>query len=132
MALFRQWLVGVVVFVVVDFVWLGTVANGFYRRELGDLLRQQGGALNPRIAPAALLYALVVLGLLVFALPKGAGSLFAVAAWSALFGVIGYGVYDLTNYATMEGFPLSVAAVDMVWGGLVCGLTGVAMHLVRG
>ncbi len=122
---------GVVVFVVVDFVWLGTVANGFYRRELGALLRQHEGALNPRLAPAALLYLLMALGLLVFALPRGGGSLVAVVAWSALFGVIGYGVYDLTNYSTMEGFPLAVTVVDMAWGGVLCGLTGAAMHLAR-
>ena len=133
MGLLKQWVVGFVVFVLVDMVWLGLVAGGFYRRELGDLLRQEGGALNPRLAPAALLYALVVLGLALFALPKATtGSVLAVAAWSALFGVIGYGVYDLTNYSTLEGFPLTVVVVDMAWGGVVCGLTGAAMSLVRG
>lgn len=128
----KQWAVGLVAFVVVDFVWIGLIANGFYRREIGPLLRMQGEKLDPRLAPAFLLYALVVAGLILFALPKArAGSLMESMAWSAAFGVIAYSVYDLTNYATLQGFPLRVAAVDMVWGGIVCALTGAAMWMVR-
>jgi uncharacterized membrane protein len=133
MDMFKQWVVGLVVFVAADAVWLGVVANGFYRNEMGPLLRMHEGNMNPRLAPAVLLYALVVFGLMVFALPKApAGSALAAFGWCALFGLIGYGVYDLTNYAVLEGFSLRVATVDMVWGAVVCGLTGTAMYLVRG
>jgi uncharacterized membrane protein len=128
----KQWVVGLVAFVAVDFVWIGVVANGFYRRELGTLLRMRGDNLDPRLLPAFLLYALVVAGLILFALPRArSGSLLDAIGWSALFGLIAYSVYDLTNYATMQGFPLRVAAVDMVWGAVVCGITGAAVWAVR-
>jgi uncharacterized membrane protein len=128
----KQWAVGVVAFIAIDFLWIGLVANGFYRREIGPLLRMQGDNLDPRLAPAFLLYALVVAGLILFALPRArTGSVTEAMAWSGLFGVIAYSVYDLTNYATMQGFPLRVAAVDMAWGGVVCALTGAAMWWVR-
>jgi len=128
----KQWAVGLVAFVAIDFVWIGVVANGFYRRELGPLLRMSGDKLDPRLVPALLLYALVVAGLILFALPRArAGSMLDAVLWSALFGVIAYSVYDLTNYATMQGFPLRVAAVDMAWGGVVCALTGAAVWMVR-
>jgi uncharacterized membrane protein len=128
----KQWVVGLVAFVAVDFVWIGVVANGFYRRELGTLLRMRGDNLDPRLLPAFLLYALVVAGLILFALPRARpGSLLGAIGWSALFGLIAYSVYDLTNYATMQGFPLRVAAVDMVWGAVVCGITGAAVWAVR-
>ena len=39
MAFLKQWVAGFVVFVAVDVLWIGVVANGFYRRELGPLLR---------------------------------------------------------------------------------------------
>jgi uncharacterized membrane protein len=51
------------------------------------------------------------------------------ALWSAAFGVIAYSVYDLTNYATLQGFPLKVVVIDMIWGGIICGAAGAAMHL---
>ena len=115
-----------------DAVWLGLLANGFYKRELGPLLRQHAnGNLDPRILPAVLLYALIVLGLALFALPQArAGGIGEAALWSAVFGVIAYSVYDLTNYSTMKGFPLQVVVVDMIWGGVVCAAAGAAMHAV--
>ena len=126
----KQWGIGLVTFILVDVVWLGLIANGFYKRELGSLLRQHpNGDLDPRWLPALLLYALIVLGLALFALPRvRTGSVLEAAGWCAVFGVICYSVYDLTNYATMQGFPLKVAVVDMVWGGVVCGAAGAAMH----
>jgi uncharacterized membrane protein len=128
----KQWAVGLVAFVAIDFIWIGVVANGFYRRELGSLLRMNGDQLDPRLLPALLLYALMVAGIILFALPRArAGSILDAMLWSAAFGLIAYSVYDLTNYATMRGFPLRVAAVDMVWGAVVCGLTGAAVWMVR-
>lgn len=132
MAFLKQWIVGFAVFVAIDFVWIGVIANGFYRRELGSLLRAQGDRLDPRLLPAALLYALVVAGLIVFALPRvRSGSVVEAMWWSGVFGVIAYGVYDLTNYSTLQGFPLRVAVVDMIWGGVVCALTGAAAWMAR-
>ncbi len=129
MELAKQWGLGLVVFVLMDAVWLGALARGFYKRELGPLLRQHAdGSLDPRLLPAALLYALLVLGLAVFALPR-ARAVGEAALWSAAFGVIAYSVYDLTNYATMQGFPLKVVVIDMIWGGIICAAAGAAMHL---
>lgn len=128
----KQWAVGVVTLVAVDLVWLGVVANGFYRRELGPLLRMRGENLDPRLVPAVLFYGVFVAGLILFALPRArGGSLLDAIGWSALFGVVAYSVYDLTNYATMQGFPLRVAVVDMAWGGVLCAVTGAAMWMVR-
>ena len=132
MALVKQWGIGLVVFILVDALWLGFIANGFYKRELGPLLRQHAnGTLDPRWLPAVALYALLVLGLALFALPRArAGSMLEAAAWCAVFGVICYSVYDLTNYSTMRGFPLKVVVVDMAWGATVCAAAGAAMHAV--
>jgi uncharacterized membrane protein len=123
---------GLATFVAVDVLWIGVVANAFYKRELGTLARKAGDDFDPRLAPAALLYVLVVLGLLVFVLPRvRAGAPWEAALWGALFGVIGYGVYDLTNYATLHGFSLRMTVVDLLWGGVVCGVTATVMYLVR-
>ena len=128
----KQWVLGVVTFVALDFVWLGLVANGFYRRELGPLLRMNGERLDPRLVPAILLYTLLVAGLILFALPRARpGSLLDAALWSAAFGLIAYGVYDLTNYSTLQAFPLRVTAVDMAWGAVICAVTGAVVSMVR-
>ncbi|MDP1569659.1 MAG: DUF2177 family protein [Vicinamibacterales bacterium] len=124
--------VGFPVFVVVDFVWIGLVANGFYKSELGALARRSGENFDPRLAPAAVLYALIVLGIAVFVLPRvQQGSLWDAARFGALFGFIGYGVYDLTSYAVINGFTLRMTVVDMIWGACLCALTAVSMQAAK-
>jgi len=128
----KQWVVGLTAFVALDFVWLGVVANGFYRRELAPILRMSGERMDPRLAPAVLFYGIFVMGLILFALPRArSGALAETMVWSGLFGMIAYSVYDLTNYATLAAFPLRVVVVDMAWGAVLSALTGAAMWLVR-
>jgi len=37
----------------------------------------------------------------------------------ALFGLITYATYDLTNLATVKDWPWIVTAVDLAWGGVL-------------
>ena len=32
------------------------------------------------------------------------------------FGLVSYSSYDLTNLATLEGWPLKVTVIDLIWG----------------
>jgi uncharacterized membrane protein len=99
-------------FPVLDFVWIGTVARGLYQREIGALL-----APKPNFAAAAAFYAVYAAGVLVFAVAPGlAGDWPRALLLAAFFGVVAYGVYDLTNLATLKGFTLKVSLVDMAWG----------------
>lgn len=108
------WIASVVatafVFLVLDAVWLGKVARGFYRVRLGPLL-----APRFRVGPAIAFYALYVAGLQYFAV-SGAVSPVAAAIEGALFGLFCYATYDLTNWATLREFPGSLALVDTAWG----------------
>jgi uncharacterized membrane protein len=38
---------------------------------------------------------------------------------AALFGFFAYATYDLTNLATLKGWPLGLSLVDMAWGTVV-------------
>ena len=66
---FRLFGVALAVFFAIDMVWLGAVARGFYRDQLGDLLRPQANW-----GAAVLFYLLFVVGLVVFVIdPAVAG-----------------------------------------------------------
>lgn len=109
----QLYLVTTAVFFAFDFVWLSTATSRIYKPLLGDLLAE-----NPRLGVAAGFYLLYVVGIVVFAVIPGAqeGSAM-VALWrGALFGFLAYATYDLTNLATIEGWPWKIAAIDMVWG----------------
>ena len=115
---FLLYLVTLAIFFLIDMVWLGLVAKNFYRRQLGEML-------SPKINwPAAILfYLLFIAGLLLFvvapALERG-GALQAL--WQgALFGLIAYATYDLTNLATLRNWPILVTIVDLAWGAVLGG-----------
>jgi uncharacterized membrane protein len=113
------YLITLTVFFLIDMVWLGVVARGFYSRRLGTLMR-------PKVVwPAAILfYLLFIVGLLVFVVRPAlaGGELFQALPFGALFGLIAYATYDLTNLATMKDWPLVVTVVDLAWGACLGGL----------
>ncbi len=106
--------------VVLDLVWLGVVAKPLYQQGIGHLMAEQ-----PKMAVAALFYAIFALGLLVFAVLP-AGTWVQAAASGALFGFFAYATYDLTNLATLRNWPLTLALLDMAWGTLVSGVSAAA------
>ena len=124
----KPFVAGLVTFLALDLLWIGVVANGFYKRELAGLARMSGDAFDIRLAPALVLYPMIIIGLQLFALPRAAGGpLWQAAAWGGAFGLIGYGVYDLTNYATLAGYTLRMTAVDMCWGMTLSAATAAVM-----
>jgi uncharacterized membrane protein len=91
-----------------------------------------------RIGPALTFYALYPIGLVVFAISPAlkSGSLAIACALGALYGVLTYATYDLTNFATLRNWTLQLTVIDMLYGGLmsaaVCVLTVlVTPQLVR-
>jgi uncharacterized membrane protein len=101
------------VFFAVDMVWLDLVARAFYSKNLSYLMA-------PSVNwPAALLfYMLFIVGILVFVVLPGlkSGSVRDTLLRAALFGLITYATYDLTNLATLRDWPLVLSVVDMAWG----------------
>jgi len=101
------------VFLVVDLIWIGIIARNFYQEQLGFIL-----ASSPNWTAAIIFYLMFVAGLLFFAVAPGLketglkDSLFR----AAVFGILTYGTYDLTNLALIEGWPVLVTVVDILWG----------------
>ncbi len=109
----KLYLCTLLAFFAVDMVWLGLVARGFYREHLGHLLRP-----DVLWAAAVAFYLLFIAGLLVFVVNPAlrAGSARKAVGLGALFGLITYATYDLTNLATVRDWPWLVTAVDLAWG----------------
>jgi uncharacterized membrane protein len=112
---------------VFDLVWLGLLMQGFYSKELGPLARRSGERISVNIPAAVLVYVLIPLGIVLFVLPqlRAQPTTFSALCWGAAFGLVVYGVYDLTNYAILAGWSLRMTVVDLVWGCVLCGLASV-------
>ena len=100
-------------FLLIDGIWLGVIAQGFYGRHLGYLLRP-----SPNWLAAILFYLLFVGALLLFVvLPASHHESWKRAlVCGAIFGLVTYATYDLTNLATIRDWPLVVTVVDLAWG----------------
>ncbi|WNO04990.1 DUF2177 family protein [Rhodoferax mekongensis] len=101
------------VLLMLDVLWIGGLAKSMYQEGICHLMAEQ-----PRWGVAALFYALYPVGLLVFVVaPRGVTDGWSVTLLhAALFGLVAYATYDLTNLATLKGWPVSLAMLDMAWG----------------
>jgi uncharacterized membrane protein len=123
---FKLYGVAVVTFFVIDLVWLGLVARPFYQTQLGHLMRA-----NVNWAAAIVFYLVFVTGIVLLVVWPAVErhSLAHALLFGALLGLVTYAAYDLTNLATLEGFPLKVAVVDLVWGMVLCSTVSAVTYL---
>jgi uncharacterized membrane protein len=112
-----------VVFLALDAVWLTAMADRLYRPALGTLMLE-----HFELLPAAVFYVLYVVGMLVFAVLPGleSGRWTTSLGLGALLGLIAYATYDLTNQATLRGWPWHVTLADLCWGTFVTGVAAAA------
>ena len=106
---------GAVVFMALDGVWLGVLMKNFYRDQLAPIVRLADGGIAPNWPAAFVVYALLGAGIALFVVPRAATVSLA-AAYGALFGLVVYGVYDFTNYATLRQWPFVLTVADVAWG----------------
>ncbi len=101
------------VFLIVDLAWLGLVARDFYREQLGNLMRA-----NVNWTAAIIFYLIFIGGILFFVVYPALerDSMVYALLVGGLFGFITYATYDLTNLATLQGWPLTMTLVDLAWG----------------
>ncbi|WP_041536344.1 DUF2177 family protein [Parvibaculum lavamentivorans] len=101
------------VFFSLDYLWLGTLAKDFYARELGSLMREK-----PDFLAAGIFYLFYIGGVVLFAVVPAlqAQSWKTALVYGGLLGLFAYGTYDMTNLATLKGWPVKMVVVDMAWG----------------
>lgn len=123
--------IALVLFLLLDAVWLSTVARSVYIPRIGDMMLEQ-----PRWGVAAIFYLLYVVGLVYFAVLPG----WREAAWQtsslngALLGFFAYLTYNFTNLSVMKGYDTFVAVLDTAWGtvlgAVVAGATVAILGLI--
>lgn len=115
------------VFFVIDMIWLGFLAKDFYRTQIGALLKP-----NVNWTAAVIFYFIFIAGLVVFvitpALEKNSWT--HAVFLGALFGLVCYATYDLTNLAVAKDWPLLVTIVDLAWGAVLAASVSVITYFI--
>ncbi|MBS4201136.1 DUF2177 family protein [Bacillus sp. FJAT-49732] len=116
----NTYLVTLIVFFLIDILWLGFFAKNMYQEKLGFLLKT-----NVNWTAAIPFYLLFIAGMIFFvinpALAKNS-ALYALII-GGFFGLITYATYDMTNLATLKNWPLSITILDISWGTFLCAIT---------
>jgi len=122
----KAYAAALIVFLGIDYVWLSHVADEYFASQLGDLLRD-----DVNFAVAGGFYLAYVGGIVYFAVSPALArrSWLHAAINGALFGLLAYGTYDMTNLATLRDWPVAMSLVDMTWGTALTATAAAAGHV---
>ncbi|WP_372841641.1 DUF2177 family protein [Phaeovulum sp.] len=114
------YLVTAIIFFSADAVGLRLLVKPVFERHIAHLFADPF-----RVVPAALFYLGYVAGLLWFvSIPAlRAGDPLAALVGGVALGVLAYGTYEFTNYATLRDWSMQQVAVDTIWGGVLTGFS---------
>jgi uncharacterized membrane protein len=106
-----------------DAAWLSLMYKQLYKPGLRTIMRDA-----PSLPPAILFYLLYAFGITVLVVANAASSasLSRALLFGALLGLVAYGTYDLTNHATVRGWPLTLTVADMAWGACMTAIASMA------
>jgi uncharacterized membrane protein len=113
----RLLLIVSVVMLIMDTVWLTLQ----YNYNINIIKSVQKTAVKIRYIPATLVYVLMILAVIYFAILQSKS--LKESIWKGAFlGLCIYGVYDLTNLATFDNWTNRMAMQDMAWGTFLFGV----------
>ncbi|MFW5985256.1 MAG: DUF2177 family protein [Halanaerobiaceae bacterium] len=120
----KMYITTLIVFLVIDSIWLGYVARDLYQKHIGFIMKK-----NFNLTAAGLFYLVFVIGLVYFVINPATSWQQALYA-GLFFGFITYSTYDMTNLATLEDWPLVLTIIDISWGTFLCGLTSLVSYVI--
>ena len=118
----KYYLIALLVFVILDAIWLGIISRNLYSKYLGYIMTE-----TPNWIAAIIFYLLFIVGIIVFVVFPGIEekNLWMSFGKAALFGLITYATYDLTNLATIKSWPIQITIIDLIWGTFLSSIVGV-------
>ncbi|MEM9063609.1 MAG: DUF2177 family protein [Pseudomonadota bacterium] len=107
------YIAALILFIVLDLVWIKFVMRPIFTQTLGDLMLE-----DPRMMPAIVFFIFYQMGILYLAVVPAieADSWATAGLHGALIGLIAYGTYESTNLATLKRWTSRMAAIDVSWG----------------
>jgi uncharacterized membrane protein len=120
----KRYLIALVIVLTIDLTWILGIANSFYTQQLSGFARPE----TVPVWSALLAWALIPLGIAMFVIPAVKSKKQSLS-YGAIFGLVLYGVYDFTNYATLANFTLIMTIADVIWGTVLCAISSLLIYL---
>ena len=120
MKILTLYLTTALIFFIIDAIGLRLMIKPVFERHVAHLFADPF-----RVGPAAVFYLGYVAGVLWFvsvpALTHGNPNTALIGG--VLLGLLAYGTYEFTNYATLRDWTMNQVVVDTLWGGLLTGVS---------
>lgn len=112
-----------IVFLIIDMAWLGFIAKNLYQKYLGTFLSDK-----VNWTAAFIFYAIYIIGISIFVIYPAVqkDSMLNALVMGALLGILAYATYDLTNLATLKGWPIQIVIIDIIWGAVLTSLVSLS------
>lgn len=109
-------LIAFIIFIAIDALWLGLISPKFYKKNLSHLMNEK-----PNFIAAIIFYVIYIVAMVFLVIKPTVldGTTLDAFLNGAVFGLVAYATYDLTNLATLKKWPLNVTIVDLIWGTLL-------------
>ncbi len=123
----KLYAIAISVFFAIDIFWLTLVAKNFYQAQIGSLMKP-----DVNWVAAIIFYLIFIIGLVTFVIAPAMekGSWVHALLFGALFGLVCYATYDLTNLAVAKDWPLLVTIVDLAWGAVLAASVSTITYFV--
>jgi len=124
----KTFFIAFAVFLGIDMLWLTVIAQKFYKAQIGHLMADKA-----KLLPAAIFYVLFIAAMVYFVIAPALEhqNLSRLILSAAIFGLVTYATYDLTNMATLKDWPVLVTVVDLAWGTFISLAVSVITYLIR-
>ena len=103
-----------ILLVLIDLVYLSIIGKPVFEKTVSAI---QGTKLVVNIPPAIFTYILMAFILNYFIISANKPSFDAF-----ILGFCTYGIFDFTNLSLIDKYPLDLAIIDSIWGGILCAL----------
>lgn len=115
------------VFLILDVVMLRTVLYPLFSSNIGSIMLD-----DMRMGAAAAFYLVYIGGVLWFvSIPAlEVGAPFQAFLTGCILGVLAYGTYEFTNFATLRGWAMQMVLIDVIWGAVLTGTSAWAGVLI--
>ena len=117
--LFKHRLISTSTLLILDFLWIKLYMGSRYGTMIKNI---QGSSMKANMLYAAIAYTLMVIGLNQFVLPNINTKNVTIKdclTYGFIFGLVLYGVYDFTIGAVLSKWDMTLALIDVLWGGFV-------------
>jgi len=111
------------VFLIIDYIWLGFVMKDYFQSQLKHLMADE-----VNFSIAALFYLFYAAGVVYLCINPALveGDWTKALINGAILGFLAYGAYDVTNAATLRDWPIPMSIIDVAWGTGLTALSAVA------